>query len=130
MICLLRGWFTPIFQGWYAVDGSNLWPAILILFGIGGAACSTGCMTLTWTYLAESFPTRIRSNATGLIFASARLIAVPVTLTVPATYFAAGYFGVNVVNSLWYFIPALFALVWGVNSAKKSLENWKPRLSV
>ncbi len=123
VICLLRGWFTPIFQGWYAVDGSNLWPAILILFGIGGAACSTGCMTLTWTYLAESFPTRIRSNATGLIFASARLIAVPVTLTVPATYFAAGYFGVNVVNSLWYFIPALFALVWGVNSAKKSLEE-------
>lgn len=78
---------------------------------------------MMWTYLAESYPTRIRSNATGIVFASARLIAVPLTLTVPATYAAVGYLGVNVVNALWYFVPAVFALLWGINSAQKSLEE-------
>ena len=107
----------------WEATGSWLWLVILILIGILFSAFGGGTMTLMWTYLAESFPTRIRSNATGIVFASARLIAVPITLTVPATYMALGYFGINVVNALWYFIPAAFALIWGINSAQKSLEE-------
>lgn len=82
-----------------------------------------GTMTMMWTYLAESFPTKIRSNATGMVFGSARLIAVFATLTVPAVYAMGGYIGINIVNSLWYFIPAFFGLIWGVSSAGKSLEE-------
>ena len=123
LLCLLRGWATPVLGDLYQANASLLYPAILVVIGILFSAFGGGTMTLMWTYLAESFPTRIRSNATGIVFASARLIAVPVTLTVPATYVAIGYFGVNIVNSLWYFIPAAFALMWGINSAQKSLEE-------
>lgn len=45
------------------------------------------------------------------------------TLTVPAVYAISGYAGVNIVNALWYFIPAFFGLIWGASSAGKSLED-------
>ena len=122
-ICLLRGYVTGPMADLYNSSGSMMWPVLLALLGIAGSAFCGGTMTLMWTYLAESFPTRIRSNATGIIFASARLIAVPITLTVPAAYAAGGYFGVNIINAMWYFIPAAFAMLWGINSAQKSLEE-------
>ena len=123
VFCLIRGWATPALADLYLADARLIYPAILTVIGILFSAFGGGTMTLMWTYLAESFPTRIRSNATGIVFASARFIAVPVTLTIPATYAAIGYVGINVVNALWYFIPAAFALIWGINSAQKSLEE-------
>lgn len=123
LICLLRGYFTPVWSVYFATTNSYLWPVLLAILGVLFSMVAGGTMTMMWTYLAESYPTRIRSNATGIVFASARLIAVPLTLTVPATYAAVGYLGVNVVNALWYFVPAVFALLWGINSAQKSLEE-------
>lgn len=123
IVCVARGFLTPIWGDAYLATGAVIWPILQATLGIIGSAFFGGTMTMMWTYLAESFPTRIRSNATGIIFASARAVAVPVTLTVPATYAAFGYLGVNIVNGLWYFIPALLALFWGVNSAQKTLEE-------
>ncbi len=122
-LCVLRGWDTEPMANLFNSSGSLVWPILLAIQGILVSAFCGGTMTLMWTYLAESYPTRIRSNATGIVFASGRLIAVPVTLTVPAAYALGGYFGVNIINALWYFIPALFALLWGINSAQKSLEE-------
>ena len=122
-ICLLRGYVTGPMAGLYNTSGSLLWPVLLAILGILGSAFCGGTMTLMWTYLAESFPTRIRSNATGIVFASGRFIAAPLTLTVPAVYAAGSYLGVNIVNALFYFVPAIFALFWGINSAQKSLEE-------
>lgn len=122
-ICLLRGFVTEPMALLFNESGSLLWPVLLALIGILGSAFCGGTMTLMWTYLAESFPTRIRSNATGIVFASGRFLAVPLTLTVPAVYAAGGYLGVNIVNAFFYFAPAAFALLWGINSAQKSLEE-------
>ena len=58
-----------------------------------------------------------------MVFGSARLVAVFTTLTVPAVYAMFGYPGINIVNGLWYFIPAFFGLIWGASSAGKSLEE-------
>lgn len=122
-LCLVRGFDTAPLATFYNTSGNFLWVIIMMIQGIAFSAFAGGTMTLMWTYLAESFPTRIRSTATGIVFASGRLIAVPLTLTVPAVYAAASYWGVNVINALWYFVPALFALFWGINSAQKSLEE-------
>lgn len=122
-ICVLSGFIYQPLTDVFVASGNIMIPVLFAVIGIARSAFSGGTMTLMWTYLAESYPTRIRSNATGLVFGSARLVAVPVTLTVPATYAAAGYLGVNVVNGLWYFIPAAFALIWGASSAGKSLEE-------
>lgn len=123
LICLLRGYFTQPVIDMINAGSQGLGLAILIFFGVTFSLFAGGTMTMMWTYLAESFPTKIRSNATGMVFGSARLVAVFTTLTVPAVYAMSGYFGINVVNSLWYFIPALFGLIWGVSSAGKSLEE-------
>lgn len=122
VICLLRGYVTePLIA--MMNSGELVGTICLAVMGVLFSAIGGGTMTMMWTYLAESFPTKIRSNATGMVFASARFIAVPITLTVPATYAAFGYMGVNVVNALWYFIPAFFGLIWGASSAQKSLEE-------
>lgn len=52
----------------------------LVVMGVTFSLFGGGTMTMMWTYLAESFPTKIRSNATGMVFGSARLVAVFMTL--------------------------------------------------
>lgn len=123
MICIIRGIATqPLIN---LVNSGNIALGLfaLIFMGVTFSLFGGGTMTMMWTYLAESFPTKIRSNATGMVFGSARLVATFTTLTVPSVYAISGYFGINVVNGLWYFIPALFGLIWGASSAKKSLEE-------
>lgn len=122
-ICILRGFATqPLIN---IINGGNMAIGLvaLVLMGVTFSLFGSGTMTMMWTYLAESFPTKIRSNATGMVFGSARLVAVFTTLTVPVVYAMSGYAGVNVVNALWYFIPAFFGLIWGASSAGKSLEE-------
>lgn len=114
VISSANGYFTPLW-----ID-HPLWQSLL---GLARAVFTCGCMTMMWTYLAESFPTRIRSNATGLVFATGRLVAAGTAFTVPFVYAALGLFGISVVNGLMYAIPALIALFWGRDSAQKSLEE-------
>jgi putative MFS transporter len=121
--CIIGGLAMPPLAKVYVATSATWCLVVAALLGITRSVFCGGMMTLMWTYLAESFPNRVRSNATGLVFGSARLIAVPVTLTVPFTYALVGYVGVNFVNALWYIVPALFALFWGRSSAKKSLEQ-------
>ena len=120
---MLRGFFTQPLINTINAGNTAFGLVALILMGVAFSMFAGGTMTMMWTYLAESFPTKIRSNATGMVFGSARLIAVFATLTVPAVYAMGGYIGINIVNSLWYFIPAFFGLIWGVSSAGKSLEE-------
>ena len=121
-LCFFRGVFTQSLVNMMN-SGVVLGYVIQIATSIIYSACAGGMMTMVWTYLAESFPTSIRSNATGLIFASGRAIAVPITLTVPATYALTGYLGVNIVNGLLVFVPGLLAFLFGISSAGKSLEQ-------
>lgn len=122
-LCVLRGFATQPLINMINAGSMGLGLGALVVMGVTFSLFGGGTMTMMWTYLAESFPTKIRSNATGMVFGSARLVAVFTTLTVPAVYAMSGYAGVNVVNALWYFIPAFFGLIWGASSAGKSLEE-------
>ena len=82
-----------------------------------------GAMTIMWTYLAESFPTKIRSNVTGIIFSSARAITAAVTFTVPIIYGAYGLLGIQTANAMFFLIPAVIVLFFGKRTAQKSLEE-------
>lgn len=95
--------------------------AIGIVFFIRGFF-SAGCMTLTWTYLAESYPTHIRASANGIMFGVCRLAASFVLFTVPMVFQNYGYFGINFVNGMLYIIPALTVLLIGQKTAGVSLE--------
>jgi len=84
---------------------------------------SAGCTAIMWTYLAESFPTKIRSSASGLIFSSGRLVIAASNLAVPALYASYGWFGLNFVNGIFYIVPAIIAMAFGKATAQKSLEE-------
>lgn len=86
----------------------------------------SAAMTLTWTYLAESFPTHVRTSATGILFGSGRLIASFTLFTVPMVYQAYGYFGINLVNGLIYIVPAVIVIFLGDKTATVPLEKLNP----
>ena len=123
LLCLIRGFATQPLINLVNNGSVALGLTLLVVMGVLFSLFGGGTMTMMWTYLAESFPTKIRSNATGMVFGSARLVAVFMTLTVPGVYAMFGYPGINIVNGLWYFIPAFFGLIWGASSAGKSLEE-------
>ena len=109
-----------IVQGWC----TSVWAIGAILLIKGLFVSST--MTLTWTYLAESFPTHVRSSAVGIIFGSARVVAALSLLTVPVLYEAYGYKGINMINGLILIIPAIIVIVLGDKTANISLEHLNP----
>ncbi|AET66904.1 arabinose efflux permease family protein [Desulfosporosinus orientis DSM 765] len=90
----------------------------------------SAAMTITWTYLAESYPTHIRTTASGILFGSGRLAASFLLFTVPVVYESYGYFGVNLVNGLIYIIPGIVVLFIGDSTAKVSLEELSPSISM
>jgi len=98
---------------------------IAIMLLIKGLFVSAA-MTLTWTYLAESFPTHVRTSATGILFGSGRLIASFLLFTVPMVYESYGYFGINLVNGLIFIIPAVIVMFLGDKTANVSLETLSP----
>ncbi|AET67719.1 arabinose efflux permease family protein [Desulfosporosinus orientis DSM 765] len=116
VVYFLISGFLFILQGLF----SNTLP-ISIIFLIRGLFTS-GAMTLTWTYLAESYPTHIRASANGIMFGTGRILASLLLFTVPLVFQTYGYFGVHLVNGLLYIVPAFVVLAVGQKTAKISLE--------
>ena len=87
--------------------------------------------TMYWTYLAENLPTRFRSQASGLIMSTSRVVIAIVTPLVPIIYGAKGMFGgwfnINCVNAIFFIIPAVAVLAFGPKSAQMTLEEIEDR---
>ena len=80
----------------------------LVLLGVAfflRAVIGAGAQVMTWSYVAESFPTRIRGTASGLAFAGGRLIIVFTAMTIPPLYEAFGFTGCVVVNAECILLP-------------------------
>lgn len=80
-------------------------------------------MTMLWTYCAESFPTKVRSNVSGIILSIARCLVACVTFAVPILYASLGVVGVYAINALMFIIPAVIVLFFGKSTAGKTLEE-------
>lgn len=85
--------------------------------------CVAGSMTMLWTYCAESFPTKVRSNVSGIILSIARCLVACVTFAVPILYASLGVVGVYAINALMFIIPAVIVLFFGKSTAGKTLEE-------
>lgn len=105
------------------LQGSSLTPWIIVIgmfiFRIFGG----GAMSMLYTYLAENFPTHIRNNAVGMIFGTGRLLASVSQLYVAVMFAAYGWFGINVIDAMLFFIPAVLILLWGEKTSGKTLEE-------
>jgi len=84
---------------------------------------AVGAVTMVWSYLAESYPTEIRTIAAGVIFGSARLTTALSMLAVPPLFAMYGSRGVILASVVVYLISALIVLSMGEKTSKKSLEE-------
>jgi putative MFS transporter len=82
-----------------------------------------GAASMLYTYQAECYPTRIRSNAVGLISGTSRIIAAGSVLVVPLMLTSFGWMGIHIINAGIIVIPALILLIWGENTGGRSLEE-------
>ncbi|UWG98388.1 MFS transporter [Dehalobacter sp. DCM] len=107
----------------YVLAGMTLVPVILIIVMFFQKIVGSGCNTMLWTYLAESYPTNVRTNAVGYIFGTVRLLISFCQLAVPGLYAAYHWMGINMINAAIIVIPAVVLLVWGDKTSKISLEE-------
>jgi MFS transporter, putative metabolite:H+ symporter len=84
---------------------------------------AVGAVTMVWSYLAESYPTQIRTIAAGVIFGSARLTTAFSMLAVPPLFAMYGSSGVILASVVVYIIAALTVLSMGEKTSKVSLEE-------
>lgn len=87
----------------------------------------SGSNTMLWTYLSESYPTHIRSNAVGICFGLSRLVASVAQFGLPGLYDAYGWMGINMVCAAIVLTPAIIALIWGEKTSGKTLEELNPQ---
>ena len=100
--------------------------SIPILFGLAffvRCALSDAAIIMIWSYLAENYPTRIRSTASGIIFSTGRAVSAMAVLLAPFCYTHFGFLGINIINGLIFAVPAIFVMMLVEKTAQKSLEQ-------
>lgn len=105
--------------------GSATIPFIILMF----IKCmfAGGTQTLAWTYLSESYPTAIRSNASGFIMASARIVIAIMMLLVPLLIAHISITVLFCINGILYLIAAILVGCFGEKTAQVSLEELEAR---
>lgn len=84
---------------------------------------SAGGMALLMTYIPESFPTAVRSSATGYIYGTQKLVIAVVSSLIPVWAFTTmGWFGVNAINAVFWFVAALVIGLFGKKTALQNID--------
>ncbi|MFM0077039.1 MFS transporter [Paraburkholderia sediminicola] len=98
-------------------------PVLIVAFG---AAVMIGLQAITvafWTFESESFPTDIRSGATGLIYGVGRMANIIGPFIVSGLYGAFGYYSVFMYIVTCFLIGGAIVAVFGPKSTGLSLES-------
>ena len=97
-------------------------------------ACVMGGGFMCFSYIAESYPTRMRNTATGVHNAVGRFSTSGFQMVIPMIMGAqavggflglglSGFSGLYIVVGVLMFIPALIVLFFGIRTGGKSLEE-------
>jgi putative MFS transporter len=86
---------TAIFIGIVvSLYGSTSSPVLIVVFGALAVIGLQASTVSLWTFTAESFPTEIRSGATGVIYGTGRMGNIVGPFIVSGLYGAMGYYSV------------------------------------
>ncbi|GAB6178714.1 MFS transporter [Desulfotomaculum defluvii] len=105
----------------FANLGNNL--TLIIAIGMGMNAFNLAGSFTLFSYVAESYPTRMRNTATGFHNAMGRLSVAGSQLMVPVIYAKFGFGGVFTVISGFLIVLGVTVLVFGERTGGKSLEE-------
>lgn len=76
-----------------------------------------------FSYTAESYPTKMRNTATGFHNGVARLSVSASQPLIPMIFSAFGFVGVFSAVGIFYLLPVVPLLIWGMRTGGKSLED-------
>lgn len=105
----------------FANLGNNL--TIIIAVGMFMNAFNLAASFTLFSYVAESYPTKMRNTATGFHNAMGRLAVAGSQLTVPIIYAKFGFAGVFTTMATFLVILGFTVLVFGARTGGKSLEE-------
>lgn len=100
---------------------TSFWPLTIIGFCLISAVMANGF--ITFSYIAESYPTKMRNTATGIQMSAGRLATSFVQPIVPLIFAGYGFVGVYGAVALSCIVPLVVVMLWGMRTGGKSLEE-------
>ena len=95
----------------------------LTVVGFCLISCCMAMGFISFTYIAESYPTRMRNTAVGIHNGAGRLCTSFMQKQVPIIFAAGGFAGVYNTVALMMLAPLVIVLIWGIRTGGKSLEE-------
>jgi putative MFS transporter len=78
---------------------------------------------ICFSYIAESYPTRMRNTAVGIHNATGRFATSFMQLLVPVIFASSGFVGVYRVLAAMVILPVFVVLIWGLRTGGEPLER-------
>lgn len=95
----------------------------IVLCGFLLIAANMALNFITFSYIAENYPTRMRNTSTGIHNASGRLATSVLQLYIPVVFAQYQFAGVYNMVAILVCIPIAALLLWGMRTGGKSLEE-------
>lgn len=103
--------------------GLTFEPVMIMLFGFLASTALDMFSALCFAYTPEQFPTDVRNSGTGLAYGVGRLANVANPFVVSAIFADWGYPWVFAYIAAAWLLTAAIALIWGVRTTGRSLEQ-------
>lgn len=95
----------------------------IVICGFLLIAANMALTFITFSYIAENYPTRMRNTSTGIHNASGRLATSVMQLYVPVVFAQYQFTGVYNMVAIMVCLPIAILLLWGARTGGKSLEE-------
>jgi putative MFS transporter len=95
----------------------------IVIVGFLLICCVMATNFICFSYIAESYPTRMRNTAVGVHNAAGRFATSFMQLLVPVIFVASGFVGVYRVLAAMVVLPVFVVLIWGLRTGGKPLEK-------
>jgi putative MFS transporter len=86
-------------------------------------ACIMAGSFISFSYIAESYPTKMRNTATGTHNALGRFATSGFQLVIPVLFAQYKFAGVYTAVAIMLILPVAVVLIWGMRTGGKSLEE-------
>ncbi|WP_088226067.1 MFS transporter [Desulfosporosinus sp. FKB] len=113
---LLVGVLTIVF-------GTLKIPMVIVGIGFFIRVLMDGVFVVMWSYLAEAYPTHIRTSGTGFIYSTGRLLTAVAMVVVPMIYKGFGYTVLFGIIGVMFLLVAVTTGLWGEKTAGRSLDE-------
>ena len=105
-------------------------PVLIVLFGALVVMTLQAIVVGLYTYMAELYPTEVRTSGVGFVYGAGRLANVVGPFIISALFTAAGYFSVFVFIALCWLVGAGSVAAFGPRTNGRSLEVVSEREAV